>query len=51
MKITLVELDDETHKAFKMQCLVNNQTIKDAMVELVKYYIKEPKLKEDANKK
>jgi len=49
MKKILLELTEDTHKAFKMRCLENGQSIKDALVELVHFYIDNlpPKLKQD----
>ena len=47
MKVIQIELEEALHKKFKMQCLTNNQSIKDALKELIEYYVEPLKLKED----
>ena len=49
-KIVHIELDQELHKAFKIACAKNSQSIKDALVELIEYYVKPLKLKSNETK-
>jgi len=44
MKKILLELTPETHGLFKSSCALNGQSIKDALIELIHYYIDNPKI-------
>ena len=43
-KIIHIGLPKELHKDFKIACAKNSQSIKDALIELIKYYIDNPKM-------
>ena len=48
MKKILLEITEDTHRDFKLACVTNGQSLKDALIELIHYYIdSEPKLKQD----
>ena len=49
-KIIHIGLDPDLHKAFKIACAKNSQSIKDALVELIEYYVKPLKLKSNETK-
>lgn len=51
-KIIKVLIPSDLHREFKTACASNAETITDAIIELIEFYIKnEPlKLKEDAKK-
>jgi len=38
-KHILLKLPEDLHKEFKMKCIQNNQTIQNALIDLLKYYI------------
>ena len=38
-KIIHIGLDPELHSEFKSACAKNSQSIKDALIELIEYYI------------
>ena len=50
MKKIIIEVeDDKLHADFKAEVYANGQTIKDALIELIKYYLKPINLKKDEN--
>ena len=46
-----VPLEEDLYTSFKINCLKNRQSIKDAIVELIEYYNEPLKLKEEDAKK
>ena len=44
-----VPLEEDLYTAFKINCLKNRQSVKDAIVELIEYY-NQPLEKKDENK-
>jgi len=43
-KAVKIELGEETHSQFKAATALNGQSIKDALIELIHYYIDNPKI-------
>ena len=39
IKYIQIDLDTDLHKEFKTSAAKNSQSIKDALIELIKYYI------------
>ena len=48
-KIIHIGLDPELHRAFKVVCARNSQSIKDALVELIEFYISPEQIKLKSN--
>ena len=47
MKIITIKIEEALHQEFKGATSLNGQTIKDAMTELIKYYVKNEMIKKD----
>ncbi len=47
MKRLVVELEKQLHQAFKLQAMKNGQSIKDAMTDLIEYYVKNEMILKD----
>ena len=47
MKRLVVELETSLHQAFKLQAMKNGQSIKDAMTDLIEYYVKNEMILKD----
>ena len=43
MRRLVTELDDELHHEFKAECASNRESLKDAIIDLIKYYIQTSK--------
>ena len=50
MKNLHLQITEALHHAFKVECAQNNQSIKDALIELINYYVENKMEKQDANK-
>ena len=49
-KVIQIKLTEDTHKAFKSATALAGQSIKEALIELIHYYIDNPITKEDAKR-